>query len=346
MQKLDDKVEKQSTIGRYDAIDGLRAYSAIGIVLMHVLANGHYDVEGFIFDELIPSFADLVFLFMVISGFSMCCGYYDRILNNKISVTEFYSKRYGKILPFFAFLCLIDIIISPSKEAIYECFANLTLCFGLLPDSNMSVIGVGWFLGLVFVFYLLFPYFCYLLADKRRAWIAFVVTLVFNYICTVYFDADRTNILYSGVFFMTGGLIYLYRDALGILSEKYWYVIILCIVTVAVIFYTISSVTLVMVVLFGLILVYSLRISRGECKILLNRFTKLISNICMEIYLSHMLVFRVIEKLGLKNIFKNEIISYVVSSLITVVFVIAFALVFKKLEIIVNQRSANCKIVD
>jgi peptidoglycan/LPS O-acetylase OafA/YrhL len=58
----------------YEAIDGLRAFSAIGIVLMHVLANGNYNLDGFVFKKLIPSFTNLVFLFMIISGFAMCCG--------------------------------------------------------------------------------------------------------------------------------------------------------------------------------------------------------------------------------------------------------------------------------
>ena len=75
---------RKTTENRYDAIDGLRAYSAIGIVLMHVLANGNYSVSGFVFDRLIPSFTDLTFLFMVVSGFAMCRGYYDKIINGKI----------------------------------------------------------------------------------------------------------------------------------------------------------------------------------------------------------------------------------------------------------------------
>lgn len=76
---------EQATISKrhYGAIDGLRVFSAIGIVLMHVLANGKYAVSGFVFDSIIPSFTNLVFLFMVISGFAMCCGYYDRMISSK-----------------------------------------------------------------------------------------------------------------------------------------------------------------------------------------------------------------------------------------------------------------------
>ena len=198
----------------YEAIDGLRAYSAIGIVLMHVLSNGKYKLSGFMFESLIPSFTNLVFLFMIISGFGMCCGYYTKVINNEISWRVFYGKRYARIWPYFAVLCILDLIVSPSMESLYEVFANLTLCFGLLPNANISVIGVGWFLGVVFVFYLIFPFFCYLISDKCRAWFSFFVALVFNVLCNVYFNANRGNFLYCAVFFMAGGLIFIYRQTL------------------------------------------------------------------------------------------------------------------------------------
>ena len=113
---------------RYEGIDGLKAYAIIGIALMHVLANGKYGIGGFVFGKLIPNFANLVFLFMMVSGFGMCCGYYQKIIDRKISVEEFYSKRYIKIWPYFALLCALDFVISPSKNSLYEVFANLTLC--------------------------------------------------------------------------------------------------------------------------------------------------------------------------------------------------------------------------
>ena len=77
---------------RYEGIDGLKAYAIIGIALMHVLANGEYGIGGFVFERLIPSFTNLVFLFMMVSGFGMCCGYYQKIIDQKISVEDFYKK--------------------------------------------------------------------------------------------------------------------------------------------------------------------------------------------------------------------------------------------------------------
>lgn len=77
---------------RYEGIDGLKAYAILGIALMHILANGNFDLTGFAFQKLIPSFTNLVFLFMRVSGFGMCCGYYQKFKDQKISVGEFYTK--------------------------------------------------------------------------------------------------------------------------------------------------------------------------------------------------------------------------------------------------------------
>ena len=88
--------------------------------VLDVLANGEYGIGGFMFERLIPSFTNLVFLFMMVSGFGMCCGYYQKIIDQKISVEDFYKKRYIKIWPYFALLCALDFVISPSKESLFE----------------------------------------------------------------------------------------------------------------------------------------------------------------------------------------------------------------------------------
>lgn len=204
----------------YGAIDGLRAIACIGIAMMHVRANCQYVISGFAYDHVIASFTNFVFLFMTVSAFGMCCGYYQRMLKNEVNLTDFYGKRFKKILPFFGVLVLLDVGMSPSVDALYEAFADLTLLFGFLPDAgNISVIGVGWFLGLIFVFYICFPFFCVLLQNKRRAWMAFAISLIYNFVCANYFDVGRNNILYSSCYFLAGGLIYLYRDKIESLNR-------------------------------------------------------------------------------------------------------------------------------
>lgn len=203
----------------YGAIDGLRMLAAFGILMMHMRSYNDYQIGGYFYNTVIASFGDFVFLFMTISAFSMCCGYYEKVLNGRISLSAFYGRRFRKVLPFLAVLVLIDVVREPSASNLYEGFADLTLLFGFL-QKKIEVIGVGWFLGLVFVFYLCFPFFCVLIENKRRAWLAFAVSLVYNWVGASYFDVGRSNILYSGCYFLAGGLIYLYREELAKLDSR------------------------------------------------------------------------------------------------------------------------------
>lgn len=334
----------------YGALDGLRAYAAIGIVLMHVLANGQYAQNGFVFERLIPSFTNLVFLFMVISGFAMSCGYYDRLIGKQISLEQFYRKRYAKVWPFFALLCVVDVAVSPSVASLYELFANVTLCFGLLPDPNMTVIGVGWFLGVVFTFYLLFPFFCFLLANKRRAWFAFAVALLFNALCARYFFDSahvlehfraRTSIVYCAAFFLAGGLIFLYREPLQKWVCRFrWPVLLLCALG-ALAYYLVGSRVPVMLILFSLLVIYAM--GAQHTGLLQNPFTRLVSGISMEVYLCHMVIYRVMEKLNLLHVFQSDIASYAFAAACTlggaVVFAVAVRWLFAKAQALLGKNA-------
>ena len=324
----------------YNAIDGLRTIACFGIVLMHVAANNTYDISGFVYDKLIASFTNFVFLFMVISAFGMCCGYFDKILNNQISLETFYFKRYSKILPFFAFLVLIDIIMSPSKASLIEGFADVTLLFGLFPN-NISVIGVGWFLGLIFAFYLIFPFYCVLIKTKKRAWAAFVISLLLNYVGGSYFDIGRTNIIYCLCYLIAGGLIYLYRKELEHFSSKFQWISSGIIIVTVVLYFLIGGNTITMLLVSASMLIYPL--GRKRAGVLSNPFTKFISSISMEIYLSHMVIFRVIERLGINTMIGNGWVQYAVTVVIVLFGTIVFSAIMKKILDLLGNKVGKGK---
>lgn len=123
-------------MNRYNNLNGFRAFCAIGIALMHILANISPTPHLHNITPVIEWFTNFVFLFFIISSFSLCCGYYERIKTGSITLNCFYTKRYWRILPFFAFLSLIDIMIGFSKGSLFEAFMNCTLVFGLLPNNR------------------------------------------------------------------------------------------------------------------------------------------------------------------------------------------------------------------
>ncbi len=326
---------------RYEALDGIRALSFLGIAAMHVFGNAGYKTGVPGLSTFIPSLTNLVFLFMTISGFGMCCGYYNKIMDRKIDIVDFYKKRYKKILPFFAFLCLIDFVMSPGLNALYEVFANLTLCFGLIPNAEISVIGVGWFLGTVFAFYLLFPFFCFLISDKKRAWFSFAASIIMNYICAYYFDVNRKAIAYSFVYFMVGGMVFLYKDA--VVGKKNVQIILIALLLVVVTaFYIVGAdsvfLTLLMILINAIILLYGMGASPKS--VLNSKPLKFLGEISFELYLCHMLIYRVIEKLHLLRLTSNELLNYLIVYVLVVIGAVIFAVLSKRLLQLLPRRES------
>ncbi len=327
---------------RYGALDGLRAYAAIGIVLMHVLSNiGVKPSENYLTEVLIPWFTDFTLMFMVVSGFSLCCGYYDRVKTGAITPNAFYKKRYMRILPFFACLCLLDFAMSPSVEQVYNLIANLTLCFNFIPNVQITMIGVGWFLGLVFVFYLMFPFFVFMLDSKRRGWTSLAIALTLAGVCTVHsFNADipvpsigRTNIIYTMPLFMTGGMIFLYREKLKMTGIRQYLFLAYCIV-LTIVFLAFPEVRrgrfgslVAELILFGSWLIYALA---SKNLILNNRVVRFISGISMEVYLCHMVMFRVVERIHLERFIADGDVLYILTYCLVIMGAIVFSWFMKK----------------
>lgn len=328
---------------RYEGIDGLKAYAIIGIVLMHVLLNSEYELNRFIFKQIIPSFTNLVFLFMMISAFGMCCGYYQKIIDRKISIEEFYIKRYIKIWPYFALLCTLDFVISPSRESLFEVFANLTLCQGFLPNANISVIGVSWTLAVIFVFYMLFPFFCFLLGNRKRAWRVAVAALVFNYLCGVYFDTGRTNIVYDAIYFVAGGLVFLYRKNLKEFASKCKIIVAAILLGSVVAYFVIGAFTITMLIFCVAALVYALGSVGG---VLVNPVARFFGGISFEIYLCHMVIYRALERLHLIYLFGNGILAYIFTAVSVICGAVVFSICAKwflnKIENLIVNRSKSC----
>lgn len=316
---------------KFDSINGLRMIACFGIILMHVKANINFSIPYNWLNIFISEFTNFVFLFMVISSFGMCCGYFEKVRNNEISPEKFYSKRILKVLPFFLCLLLLDVIINHDFSTLIEAFANSTLMFSLL-SKDFNVLGVAWFLGLVFIFYFMFPFFTYLFSNKKRAWITTFVAVLMNFSCINYFDVGRTNMFYSFIYFCVGGLLYLYKEQIiNFFNNKK--IFNLLFILVSLILYFILPMKngylflLRMLLVLVSLLIYAISF---KSQILDNKFTKFIGNISMEMYLCHMVIFRIVEKMNLLHLFDNNLLSYIFASIIVILGSICTAIVFQK----------------
>lgn len=81
-----------------------------------------------------------------------------------------------------------------------------------------------------------------------------------------------------------------------------------------------------LIILFGLWMIYAIS---GEWKWLSNKVVKYLSGISMEIYLSHMVLFRLTGKMGLDQITGNSDLNYIMATVVTLAMTIGFCHVVK-----------------
>lgn len=312
---------------RYSNIIGLRGYACIGILMMHVLTNFNGQLEWQIANRFIKSFTDLTYLFMIISSFSLCCGYYESIKNNSFDVNKFYIRRYIKIWPFFSILCTLDLFMNLSMNTLIEWFVDLTISFGFIHNHDIGVIGVGWFLGTIFVFYMIFPFFVFLLWNKKRAWFSFFISILLYYACALRFiHMNRTDIIYDFMFFVSGGLIYLYREFL--MKSKFKSAYPFLSITFIILYYSFDYNLVFLLCAFDLLIIISISYDgKLISALLLNPIIRFIGKMSMQIYLCHMVAYRIIEKTINISEIEKSIVNYMFLSIGVLIIAVLMSLV-------------------
>jgi len=274
-------------------------------------------------------------------------------------LNTFYSRRYKKILPFFLTLIVIDIVLDRSFAHVIEGITEVTLVFGLLPNNQPEVIGVCWTLGIIFLFYMLFPFVVFLCWNKKRAWLTFITSIVISLFCSLYFFTDkfvveefepRHNFLYCAPFFVGGGITYLNREAVERFVQRFRWLWLAGCICLTVLWYITpeevlgTDVTILKnLALFLPWLMYAISV---KSRILSNKVMRYLSGISLEIYLSHMMLFRIVEKfkglyiLGHKWESLSLVWLIVVCGLI--IFITAWKFAYIKLkELISSMENAN-----
>ena len=333
---------------RYDNLDGLRTISCLCIIAMHIKANSNYNLHP-VFGTIVSSWTHFVPLFLMISGFGMFCGYYDKFKNRDIDLNSFYKKRYAKILPFFAFLMLIDVAVERSVSHIIEALTQASLVFGLLPNNQLEVIGVGWTLGVLFLFYMLFPFIVYLCWTRKRAWMTFGISIVLSLFCSFYYFTDkfvvedfaaRHNFLYCAPWIIGGGIVYLNRTEIKEFIGKHrWLWLSGCVVLSVAWYYTPvdndGGIMLKNLILFLPWLMYAISV---ESRFLNNKIMKYLSGISLELYLAQMVIFRAVEKAELLYKFGNGWFGFVVVWILIVMCLIVFIEIWKRCYFFIRKK--------
>lgn len=247
-----------------------------------------------------------------------------------ISIPNDISARFH-----FGYSCLWGGGLSaPSLDNLIQFVIEAPLTFNLCFYPCLSLLQVGWFLGMIFTFYIIFPFFVFMIWTKKRAWLVLMITLFLSLISTYYykhtegwstFQTVGVSIIVFSPRFVVGGLLFLYKDkiakTLKSISEQRCSLIRgIMVVLIAVSFYAMTYESFVLNAFNILFVLYA--ISFSKYPLLDNKVTNVLSDLSFEIYLSHMLIFRVLERLHLTHCIENYTLNYIF--VLTIVFIGSF----------------------
>lgn len=159
---------------RIVSLDWLRGLCAITIMLYHYSFVGKSDT--FVSNIFAKLGIYGVSTFFVLSGLSMAIVYNNRLLTKTDSVS-FFLKRVFRIVPLYALVCLLTIILNGVDQySLKSFFINITVLFGFISPSSYIALG-GWSIGNEMVYYLFTP-FIILFFDKKRVFGLFILAIV------------------------------------------------------------------------------------------------------------------------------------------------------------------------
>ncbi|WP_395748815.1 acyltransferase family protein [Prosthecobacter sp.] len=191
-------MSESSSRGKIQALEGLRGYLAMWVVVTHLFQFSGHPLLGLPVISLLTSGHHAVNLFMILSGFVIALLVHQR----PESYGSYVRRRFFRIYPVLFFGVLLGIIVHPMRGELlttwwpaffdqdllsyfnkcWQAFdsniiayaaCDFTMTNGVVPNSVLPYVsvafnGVAWSLSLEFQFYLIAPLLCYLLQPLRR----------------------------------------------------------------------------------------------------------------------------------------------------------------------------------
>jgi peptidoglycan/LPS O-acetylase OafA/YrhL len=301
----------------FNKLDLLRGCAALGIIMMHVLLLGDFTITTF-FHNIVSKLSSFIELFFILSGFSMCCGYYQRFKNNDINLEQFYANRFMKIVPLFIVVSVIESIFTwKGTSTAIQLFANSTMMFGFMSNNSIEVASIGWTLGVIFIFYMLFPFFVFMLSSKLRGLFTLFVSLGIHFACKYYFlqEGQYQNFTLWLYEFVIGGLLFLFLDYIRRINKVAIFTVTIIITAIVILLegygYSIKEFTAMLFSLWIMCGIVASGNKQSAVESLSHKYS-------FEIYLLQMIVFRLIERIKLTHILGDKTVGYVFSVVLTV----------------------------
>lgn len=156
-----------------------------------------------------------------------------------------------------------------------------------------------------------------------------IITIVLNVLCRLYFfNSDhvvseymaRTNFIYCSVYFALGGIIYLYRKEIIEFTNRFRWLAVGVLLISLLLYFAIFKNDIILALIFVIITVLGVSQKKNATKRqVLCKGISFLSDLSMEIYLCHMFIFRIAEKIGFNHLTGSEVANYCIICAVTII---------------------------
>ena len=152
--------------------------------------------------------------------------------------------------------------------------------------------------------------------------------------------------MYDAIYFIAGGLVFLYRKELSEFASKHKAVAGAILLAATVAYFALGGSTITLLFFCVAALVYTLGCNRGG--VLVNPVAKFLGGISFEIYLCHMVIYRVLEKVNFVQLFGNGLLAYIFTAVAVICGSVVFSICAKwfinKIETILKEKVINRRV--
>lgn len=324
----------------YEGLTATRGIGALCIIAYHMyVLEGYVGINHFL-DRTVGVGGVFVQLFFILSSFSLMCGYAETINKNECDLEQFYKRRFIKLMPVFYTALILHLFLNSLmgvKENIANVIGTASFLFAFMPTHQESVVMAAWALGIEIIFYLLFPVFLILTKTIKNTIITLGASCVMYWTYVSYYGVgvyqEYINIIRQFIPFVCGAILYHAIPYLEGLSKKKRRISLgvnyLALTIMFVLWDNGLNGLIVVLLSFCLLIINQI----GIKDVLINNiFFRSLGKVSYELYLFHMIVYRVLYYLEVNNTIQAYILipelQYIVFFLVELMLTLCMCCLF------------------
>lgn len=180
-------------------IDYFKGIAILGIIMVHF---GVKEIDNKYFSFLVYHAAKGVYIFILISAFLAYRSLDKKKVNGIKETVKWFGQKIIRLIPLYYLAIVIYLVLegtggrwwlgSVQKVTVQNIISHFLFLHGFNPYHCNSIIGVEWYIGVLFLLYLIIPILYRFINNLHRSVVLFLISLV---VCNYYLGLVNWHVI-------------------------------------------------------------------------------------------------------------------------------------------------------